>query len=115
MKKRNTQDLTFTEMMEISLNEVLDDLTGKKKLKSYVKIKIPEVYIFSASEIKELRESIGCTQNMFAQILGVSKKTIYHWEHGKVKPNGSSCRLMSFMKNRKKDFINHDLELMGCL
>ena len=115
MKNKSTQDLTFSEMMEISLNEILDDATGKKKLKSYVKTKIPEVYIFSASEIKELRESIGCTQNMFAQILGVSKKTIEHWERGKGKPNGSSCRLMYFIRNRKKDFIDHDLELMGCI
>jgi len=41
-------------------------------------------------DIKELRNIMGCTQSVFAQISGVSERNIIRWETKTVKPNTQS-------------------------
>ena len=38
-------------------------------------------------DIKELRNIMGCTQSVFAQISGVSERNVIRWETKTVKPN----------------------------
>jgi DNA-binding transcriptional regulator YiaG len=38
-------------------------------------------------EIKEIRESIGITQEKFASLLGTTVCTVNRWENGKTKPS----------------------------
>ncbi len=52
----------------------------------------------SPASIKRLRVSLGKTQDVFAQLLGVSKKTVESWEAGTKKPNGSVLRLFQIME-----------------
>ena len=44
------------------------------------KIEVSSVQAFSYNEIKSVRLSLELTQNTFAQILGVSIKTVEAWE-----------------------------------
>ena len=54
--------------------------------------------------IRKLRLSLGKTQDVFAQLIGVSKKTVEAWEAGTKKPNGSVLRLFQVLE--------HDLSLL---
>lgn len=44
--------------------------------------------------IKELRERLHLTQEIFARILGVSFATVNRWENGKTVPTGDYARVL---------------------
>lgn len=54
---------------------------------------------FEAEEIRRLRMSLRLTQANFAQIIGVSQKTIESWECGRYIPNPTSRRMLSLLKS----------------
>jgi DNA-binding transcriptional regulator YiaG len=54
---------------------------------------------FNTSEIKQIRQSTGLSQVMFAGSLGVSPKTIEAWENGRNKPEGASRRLLEIVRD----------------
>ena len=45
-------------------------------------------------EIRVLREQLELTQEVFAQILGVSFATVNRWENGKSVPSGDYARVL---------------------
>src|SRR5262245_57334190 len=44
--------------------------------------------------VKELREHLQLTQEVFASILGVRFATVNRWENGKTKPTGDYARVL---------------------
>ena len=44
--------------------------------------------------VKKTRAVLGASQAIFAQLLGVSPKTVRAWEQGVNVPHEASCRLM---------------------
>lgn len=62
------------------------------------KLTVTPVEDFTNLEIKEVRETLNMTQVIFAQILGVSKKTVEAWEAGINSPNGPAKRIISMLK-----------------
>jgi len=76
------------------LQQALEHAQGKKELRSnYVSISTPKQ--FKPDEIKTIRNNLNMSQGFFADVLGVSKKTVESWEYGKGKPNGAACRLLT--------------------
>ena len=102
-------DMTFGEALETSLKQAIDHAKGKKTLRSQIRSNIPEITKFKGDEVKEIRLSINCTQEMFSKIMGVSVSTVEYWESGKNTPNGSAQRLLSLIKLKKEKFIEEDL------
>jgi DNA-binding XRE family transcriptional regulator len=49
-------------------------------------------------EIKELRERLELTQEVFARILGVSFATVNRWENGKTVPTGDYARVLQTLQ-----------------
>ena len=49
-------------------------------------------------EVIQLRESLMLSQSLFAELLGVSKKTLEAWEYGKNEPSGASLRILNLIK-----------------
>ena len=47
--------------------------------------------------IKELREHLHLTQEIFASILGVSFATVNRWENGKTTPTGDYARVLQIL------------------
>jgi putative transcriptional regulator len=47
---------------------------------------------YNARRIRKVRESLGVSQGIFAQLLGVSVRTVQSWEQGKIKPSEMACR-----------------------
>ena len=62
------------------------------------KLTVTPVEEFTNLEIKEVREKLNMTQVVFAQILGVSKKTVEAWEAGINTPNGPAKRIIGMLK-----------------
>ena len=79
------------------LNEAIDyeKGSGKARVANCTVNPAPE---FDAQEIKDVRLSLGMTQVTFAQVMGVSVKTVEAWEAGTNRPVGSARRFLSVLK-----------------
>lgn len=85
-------------------NSIMRGLTEAIKYeKSELKnVKVDRVNIaslprFNAQQIRVLRERHKLTQQVFADVLGVSKKTVEAWEAGRNTPNGPAQRMLGLM------------------
>ncbi|WP_338635799.1 helix-turn-helix domain-containing protein [Spirobacillus cienkowskii] len=95
MKTQKRKNKFFDEIMA-GLNDALEHTKGNKKLKTTI-VKIHPVQDMSAKEISKLREKLCFSQAIFAEFLGVSKKTVESWEYGKSHPNGAALRLLNLI------------------
>jgi len=87
-----------SESIARGLQEVLDHVEGKVKLRTRrVSASPPRMY--TASEIRNIRDSLNMTQGFFAMVIGVSKKTVESWEYGKGKPSGVASRLLTIAES----------------
>jgi len=57
-------------------------------------VQIPAPTRYTARSVKATRHKLGVSQAVFAQILGVSKKLVEHWERGLRQPAPMACRLL---------------------
>ena len=76
----------FEDLKE-GLQEAIDFEKGNGKAKTTTYI-IDPVRSYSNVEIKAVRNKAGMTQAVFANYLGVSKKTVEAWELGRTHPTG---------------------------
>ncbi len=79
------------------LDESIKIEKGELKATKHV-IKIEEIKSFSNVEVKSIRTQLNLTQVLFAQLLGVSAKTVEAWEKGTNKPNGTARRMLNLLK-----------------
>ena len=79
----------FSELMG-SLEECLEYEKGNTKKAPIVHRRNPQ-----SEEVVFIRHSVGMTQKAFAEILGVSKRTVEAWEIGKAEPSPSAKKLLS--------------------
>ncbi len=95
------------DILSDALDEAARDAKGETtKLKRHrVKMEIPPAGVFSAEEIKQIRHQEGVPQRLFAEYLGVSKRTVEAWEIGRGKPTGPSSRLLALLKARKISIV----------
>ena len=52
------------------------------------------VHHFDVSEVMRARTSVGLSQQKFADVLGVSIRTLQEWEQGRRKPSGAARTLL---------------------
>ena len=52
------------------------------------------------SSIVETRRKVGLSQNDFAKLLGVSKRTLQDWEQGRRHPSGAAKSLLLIAEQR---------------
>lgn len=55
---------------------------------------------FDVSEITAARAKIGLSQEKFARVLGVSRRTLEGWESGRRKPTGAAQSLLKVAAKR---------------
>ncbi|MDR3120578.1 MAG: helix-turn-helix domain-containing protein [Clostridiales bacterium] len=76
------------------LQEMLSHAQGKIELRShYVTAIAPKEY--TADEIRDIRDRLNMSQGFFAEVIGVSKKTVESWEYGRGKPSGAAARVLA--------------------
>ncbi len=53
---------------------------------------------FPEPEVKAIREKVGLSQNRFAMLIGVSKRTLENWEQGRRHPTGPAKALLRILE-----------------
>ena len=93
-KKRYMSDETFKELQG-AFEEAAEHAEGKRADLRTTHLKIPPPPPqMTGEEIVFLRESLGCSQAMFAKALNVSKRSVQGWEQGWRNPSDPSLRLL---------------------
>jgi len=87
-RKRNL----FAEL-EQGIQEVNHHKGGKITLRTHSVKKLPRPEV-SADLIRELRETLHMSRNMFALKLRVSPRTLEKWEQGETTPNDQAAVLI---------------------
>ena len=79
------------------LNEALAYERGEIKATT-TRMTIAPLKQWSADEIKQIRIGTGLSQRIFAQVMGVSDKTVEAWEAGRNVPSGPAGRMLYIMQ-----------------
>ena len=53
---------------------------------------------FPEPEVKTIRDRLGVSQEKFAALLGVSKRTVENWEQGRRHPTGAARSLLRIVE-----------------
>lgn len=61
---------------------------------------LPDVKVYSASQIRRIRLTNRASQAVFAAYLNTSPSTVQKWEAGQKKPNGPSLRLLNIVDKK---------------
>ena len=78
----------FDELL-VSVQEMNEIVQGKKAA--------ARVTEFPEPEVKVIREKVGLSQNHFALLIGVSKRTLENWEQGRRHPTGPAKALLRIL------------------
>ncbi len=87
---------TLFDDLQEGLLQAIDYAKGKGPART-VTYKIDPVVELDKNQIRKIRMQAQMTQNVFADYLGVSVKTVEAWERGRTHPTGPAYRLMSFL------------------
>jgi putative transcriptional regulator len=96
---------SFGAQLSEALTEVHDALRHDRQSTLNVRtVEIPHPSPYDAKAVRALRDQLGVSQALFAQIVGVSKKLVEHWESGIRKPSPMARRLMDTIARDPKGF-----------
>ena len=85
---------SISESIMRGLQEMHDHAKEETELRSH-RVSTTPPRNFSADEIKEIRGRLNMSQGFFADVIGVSKKTVESWEYGRGKPSGAAARVLT--------------------
>jgi putative transcriptional regulator len=94
-------DDMFEQLIE-SVSQADDIIQGKTKPGRTTELAEPQV--------KTIRAKTGLTQTRFADVLGVSKRTLENWEQGRRHPTGPARALLKILDADPKhalEALNH--------
>ena len=86
----------FDELMS-SVQEMDTIIKGEQKAS--------RTFDFPDPEVKSIRDSMGMSQDRFAALLGVSKRTVENWEQGRRQPTGPARSLLQLVAADPKHAI----------
>ena len=90
----------FEDLRE-GLQEAIDFEKGTGKAKTTI-FMISPVTKYTNEQIKSIHKKAGMTQAVFANYMGVSKKTVEAWELGRTHPTGPAYRLLNILDQGKE-------------
>ena len=97
--ERNFKDADFFNGIRKGLEEALAYEKGKASAQTIArKRSLPDV------NVKAERESLDMTQKAFANVLGVSKRTVEAWETGRSTPSPTAKNLI-YLISQKPDLV----------
>ncbi len=86
-------DKTKARVVEYSEEECAKIIAEQSK-----KVSVAPLPDFTAEEIKALRLTMKMTEKNFAELIGVTVKTVVSWENGNSVPRGSSRRILGLLR-----------------
>ncbi len=96
-EQENLSDVsTLFDDLQEGLLQAIDYANGKGSART-VTYTIDPVIKLNKDQIRDIRMQARMTQNVFADYLGVSVKTVEAWECGRTRPTGPACRLISLL------------------
>jgi putative transcriptional regulator len=96
MEEAMKRDL-YSELME-GFDALADEREGKITLKNHRVGSLPVE--IDAEELVALRESLGMSQAVFANLFHIKYRTYQNWEQGKGKPNEQAALLFRLVQNK---------------
>ena len=73
------------------------------------KISVAPLNVFTGNEIKEIRTKQNMTQKLFAEAMGVSRKTVEAWESGINTPSGAASRMLELLNQDNTLFERYSI------
>lgn len=95
----------YFESIMTALNESLEYTKGNKALARSQIVTVAPIPQYKKDAVKNIRVNLGLTQRNFANVMGVSSKTVEAWEAGKNSPSGSSSRILQLLEVGGKKFL----------
>src|SRR4051794_19995673 len=81
-----------------ALTQFADDLKAGIPIESKYTVRqvrvVPPPQAYSPGEVRAVRQLIGASQEVFAQVLAVSPMTVRSWEQGTRKPSAMARRFL---------------------
>lgn len=105
---RGKKDRSVGESMIRGLEELLAVVKSGRPLHEHFTVRtlsIAEAPKFSRAAVRLLRQQLGISQALFADLVGVSKKLVEHWESGIRKPSPMACRLLDAIKRDPSFYV----------
>jgi putative transcriptional regulator len=97
-----------------ALNQFADDLAsgapGESKLTVRQVRVIPKPSSYPPARVRAVRERIGATQEVFAQLLAVSPMTVRSWEQGLRQPSPIARRFLDEIEMAPEHFQGRILD-----
>lgn len=87
------------------LSEAIDYERGNLKGVRTHTVKVSPLPFYKSLEIKKIRVGLNLSQVAFANIVGVSPKTVEAWESGRNIPKGSSLRMLEMLDKNGQDMV----------
>ena len=88
MKKKYMSDVMFNELMD-SMDQAIKITKGE--------MKPARVFVYSAENVKKIRENTKKKQVDFAKMIGVKVGTLRNWEQGRRHPEGPALALLKLV------------------
>src|SRR5690349_8246793 len=93
--RKPVRKMTHGQRVLASLQEIIRALeTGDNSRLTIRHVEIEGPRSYGPKEVKSLREKLGVSQGVFAELLAVSRVLVEHWEYGRRSPAPVVCRLM---------------------
>lgn len=86
----------FDELLE-SVKQ-MDDVAAGKRAPS-------RKFVVSAPDVQVIRQQTGLSQQSFAALIGVSKRTLENWEQGRRQPTGPAKALLRILARDPKNAL----------
>ncbi|NLM11398.1 MAG: helix-turn-helix domain-containing protein [Clostridiaceae bacterium] len=86
------------------LNEAIEYEKGNLRNVKTDRLKVASLPCYRGKQIREIRTRLNLSQQVFAAVFGVSKKTVEAWESGRNIPQGPAQRMLQLM-NKDEDLL----------
>lgn len=96
MMDKSILDVVHESAKDLHEAGVMDEMT----LREFDAMCLPPVKVYSAAQIKRIRQKTKASQGVFAVYLNTSKSTVQKWEQGTKKPNGPSLKLLNLVAQK---------------
>jgi len=108
--KQNTKKSELFEDIKQGLNEALAYSQGKTEVRVHRrKLQVAPLPKYNSEDIKKIREKLNLSQKTFAEVIGVSIKSVEAWEAGRSEANGSAQRILFIIDHDEKSLEKYEL------
>jgi putative transcriptional regulator len=114
MMNNNKEQSNFESLVE-ALGQAIDYEKGNKKTARVRVATVPDIVPianYSKEKIREIRYTTNLPQKHFAELFGVSQRSVEAWEAGTRKPTGSAKRLFQLIE-RDPTIINNMIQTVN--